>query len=399
MTTQTFQTLDTLEVAGKRVLVRVDFNVPLKEGLVTDDTRIRAALPTIRELFDRKAHSLVLMTHVGRPQGIGIEPEFSTASIARTLASYLGEKHPVVHVADIAGQEALRAAQSLNQGEILLVENLRFDPREKKGDEGFAQKLAALGEVYVNDAFGTAHRAHASVATVARLMPSAAGLLMQREVETLKSLTTDPDRPFVAILGGSKVSDKIGVIEALLTRVDALVVGGAMCFTFLKAQGFEVGKSLVEDDWIERCKTLMAQANELGVDLIIPTDVVEAAEFAADAFCQTVDVDAMSPEMMGLDIGSKTVERIAAVVAGAKIIFWNGPMGVFEMPAFSHGTRGVAEALAKASGTTIIGGGDSVAAVELFNVADQMDYISTGGGASMKLLEGADMPALEPLWR
>ncbi len=389
------KTIDSLEAAGKKVLVRVDFNVPVKDGVVTDDTRIRAALPTIKKLVDQGAR-VVLMSHRGRPSGTGFEEEFSLRPAALRLAELLGK--PVSFASDIAGEDALAKAAALNDGEVLIVENLRFDKREKKNDPAFCEELAKLGEVYVNDAFGTAHRAHASTAGVASLLPAYAGYLMEKEVSTLTGMLDEPKRPFCAILGGSKVSDKIQVIDALLDKCDTLIIGGGMCFTFLLAQGYSVGTSLKEDDWVERAGEMLAKAEEKGVKLLLPVDVVCADKFAEDAATKTVAVDAIPDDMMGLDIGPETVKLYAAAIAEAKTVFWNGPMGVFEMDAFAAGTRDVALAVAdNAEADTIIGGGDSVAAVNKFDLGDRMTFISTGGGASMELVEGKELPGVVAL--
>ena len=389
------KTIDQLDAAGKRVLVRVDFNVPVKDGVVTDDTRIRAALPTIKKLVDDGAR-IVLMSHRGRPSGEGFEEEFSLRPAALRLSELLGK--PVSFANDIAGEDATAKAAALKDGEILIVENLRFDKREKKNVPEFCEELAKLGEVYVNDAFGTAHRAHASTAGVASLLPAYAGYLMEKEVSTLTGMLDDPKRPFCAILGGSKVSDKIQVIEALLDKCDTLVIGGGMCFTFLLAQGYEVGTSLKEEDWVERAAGLLEKAKEKGVEFLVPVDVVCADKFAEDANIKTVPVSEIPSDMMGLDIGPETSKLYAEAVSKAKTVFWNGPMGVFEMDAFAEGTKQVALAVgANKEADTIIGGGDSVAAVNKFKLADQMTFISTGGGASMELVEGKTLPGVAAL--
>lgn len=389
------KTIDQLDATGKRVLVRVDFNVPVKDGVVTDDTRIRAALPTIKKLVDDGAR-IVLMSHRGRPSGEGFEEEFSLRPAALRLSELLGK--PVAFASDIAGEDATAKAAALKDGEILIVENLRFDKREKKNVAEFCEELAKLGEVYVNDAFGTAHRAHASTAGVASLLPAYAGYLMEKEVSTLTGMLDDPKRPFCAILGGSKVSDKIQVIEALLDKCDTLVIGGGMCFTFLLAQGYEVGTSLKEEDWVERAAGLLEKAKEKGVEFLLPVDVVCADKFAEDANIKTVPVSEIPSDMMGLDIGPETSKLYAEAVSKAKTVFWNGPMGVFEMDAFAEGTKQVALAVgANKEADTIIGGGDSVAAVNKFKLADQMTFISTGGGASMELVEGKTLPGVAAL--
>ena len=389
------KTIDSLDAAGKKVLVRVDFNVPVKDGVVTDDTRIRAALPTIEKLVGDGAR-VILMSHLGRPAGTGYEEAFSLRPAALRLSELLGK--PVVFASDTVGEDAQAKAAALRDGDVLLLENLRFDKREKKNDPAFCEQLAALADVYVNDAFGTAHRAHASTAGVAALLPAYAGYLMTREVSTLSGMLDEPKRPFVAILGGSKVSDKIKVIDALIDKCDTLIIGGGMCFTFLMAQGLSVGTSLKEEDWVERAGEMLAKAKERGVELLLPVDVVVADRFAEDADHVTVMVDSIPNDMMGLDIGAGTAAMYAEAISKAKTVFWNGPMGVFEMDAFVAGTKAVAEAVAaNKEGDTIIGGGDSVAAVNKFDLADQMTFISTGGGASMELVQGEKLPGVEAL--
>lgn len=389
------KTIDELDAHGKRALVRVDFNVPVKDGVVTDDTRIRAALPTIEKLVAQGAR-VVLMSHLGRPAGEGYEEAFSLRPAAQKLSELLGK--PVVFAADTVGDDARAKAASLRDGDVLVLENLRFNKREKKNDPAFCEELAALGELYVNDAFGTAHRAHASTAGVAALLPAYAGYLMQREVGTLSGMLEEPRRPFAAILGGSKVSDKIKVIDALMDTCDTLIIGGGMCFTFLLAQGKAVGTSLKEEEWVERAAAMIAKAADRGVQLLLPVDVVCADRFAEDAETLTVSVDDIPGDMMGLDIGPETAKLYADAVAEAKTVFWNGPMGVFEMAAFEAGTKAVAEAVAaNADADTIIGGGDSVAAVNKFDLADRMTFISTGGGASMELVQGEALPGVEAL--
>jgi phosphoglycerate kinase len=382
-------------VEGKRVLVRVDFNVPLDGDAVTDDTRIRAALPTIQYLVDHKA-KVVLMSHLGRPAGEGFEAKFSLAPAAARLAELIDA--PVSFASDTVGPEAHKLVDALGDGEIVLLENLRFDKGEKKNDPAFCEKLAELGDLYVNDAFGTAHRAHASTAGVAALLPAYAGFLMQKEVETLSGMLENPRRPFVAILGGSKVSDKVGVIDALIDKADTIIIGGGMCYTFLLAQGKAVGMSLKEEDWVERAAQMLAKAKAKGVEILLPVDTVVADAFAPDARTETVSCDAIPSDMMGLDIGPETEKLYAAAIAQGKTVFWNGPMGVFEMDAFAHGTKAVAEAVAaNTEAATIIGGGDSVAAVNKFGLADQMTFISTGGGASMELVQGLPLPGVVAL--
>ena len=389
------KTIDELDGAGKRVLVRVDFNVPVKDGVVTDDTRIRAALPTIEKLVGDGAR-VILMSHLGRPAGTGFEEAYTLRPAALRLSELLGK--PVAFATDTVGEDARAKAASLRDGDVLVLENLRFDKREKKNDPAFCAELAALGEVYVNDAFGTAHRAHASTAGVAALLPAYAGYLMQREVGTLTGMLDDPKRPFVAILGGSKVSDKIKVIDALIDKCDTLIIGGGMCFTFLASKGLSVGTSLMEEDWIERAGEMIAKAEERGVDLLLPVDVICADKFAEDAATKAVPVDAIPDDMMGLDIGAGTAALYGDAIKKAATVFWNGPMGVFEMDAFAAGTKAVAEAVAaNEAADTIIGGGDSVAAVNKFGLADKMTFISTGGGASMELVQGEKLPGVEAL--
>ena len=389
------KTIDELNPAGKRVLVRVDFNVPIKDGSVTDDTRIRAALPTIRSLVERGAR-VILASHRGRPDGTGFQEEFTLRPAALRLAELLGQ--PVAFSSDTVGEDARAKAEALDDGQVLLLENLRFDKREKKNDPAFASELASLADAYVNDAFGAAHRAHASTAGIAQLLPAYAGYLMEREVATLTGMLEDPKRPFVAILGGSKVSDKIKVIDALMDKCDTLIIGGGMCFTFLLAQSKSVGTSLKEDDWVERAGAMMDKAAACGCKLLLPVDVVAADAFSNDARTETVSVDAIPDDMMGLDIGPETAKLYGDAVAGAATVFWNGPMGVFEMPAFEAGTKAVAQAVAdNKRADTIIGGGDSVAAVNQFGLADEMTFISTGGGASMELVQGEALPGVEAL--
>lgn len=389
------KTIDELDARGKRVLVRVDFNVPVSDGVVTDDTRIKAALPTIEKLVGDGAR-VILMSHLGRPSGEGFEEKFSLRPAALRLAELLGK--PVAFASDTVGEDAQEKAAALREGDVLLLENLRFDKREKKNDPAFCEELAKLGDAYVNDAFGTAHRAHASTAGVAALLPAYAGYLMQREVSTLTGMLENPKRPFVAILGGSKVSDKIKVIDALIDKCETLVIGGGMCFTFLLAEGKQVGTSLKEDEWVARAGEMMEKAAARGCKLLLPVDVACADRFAEDANTLTCSVDAIPADMMGLDVGPETAKLYAEAIASAQTVFWNGPMGVFEMDAFAAGTKAVALAVAaNKEADTVIGGGDSVAAVNKFDLADQMTFISTGGGASMELVQGEALPGVEAL--
>ena len=389
------KSVEELDSCGKRVLVRVDFNVPVADGQVSDDTRIRAALPTITALIDAGAR-VILVSHLGRPAGEGYEEKFSLRPAAMRLAELLGR--PVAFASDTVGEDAHAKVAALGDGDVVVLENLRFDKREKKNDPAFCAELADLADAYVNDAFGTAHRAHASTAGVAALLPAYAGKLMQREVSTLSGMLDQPRRPFVAILGGSKVSDKIKVIDALMDKCDTLIIGGGMCFTFLLAQGKQVGTSLKEDDWVERAAAMIAKAKSKGVQLLLPVDVVCADAFAADANTKTCSVDDIPADMMGLDIGPETAKLYADAIAQGSTVFWNGPMGVFEMAPFAAGTKAVADACAENTvADTIIGGGDSVAAVNMFSLADRMTFISTGGGASMELVQGEALPGIEAL--
>ena len=385
------KTIRGINVTGKRVLVRVDFNVPQdKAGNITDDTRIRAALPTIQYLRDKGAR-VILCSHLGRPKG-KVAEEFRLTPVARRLSELLGA--PVVNTSDCIGPEVEKAVAGMKPGDVVLLENLRFYAQEEANDPVFARQLAGLAEVYVNDAFGTAHRAHASTEGVTHYLPAVAGLLMERELNFLGKALSAPTRPFVAILGGAKVSDKIGVIENLLPQVDQLIVGGGMANTFLKAQGYEVGDSLLEADKLDLAKDLLKRG---GKKLLLPVDVVIANAFAADAKHQVVPVDKVSAGWRILDIGPQSVTRFSAVLKTAKTVVWNGPMGVFEFPAFAAGTVAIAKALADTGATTIIGGGDSAAAVERAGVADKMTHISTGGGASLEFLEGRVLPGVAAL--
>ena len=389
------KTIDDQSFSGKRVIVRVDFNVPIKDGIICDDTRIKSAIPTIMKLSHDGA-KVILMSHLGRPSGNGYEEEFSLQSVADRLSQLIDM--PVVFAHDIVGDDAQNASATLHDGEIMLLENLRFDSREKKNDEVFASDLASLADVFVNDAFGCAHRTHASTAGIANYLPSYAGYLMQKEVDTFSDMLQNPKHPFVAILGGSKVSDKIKVIDNLIDKVDCLIIGGAMCFTFLRALGNDVGTSLVEDDWCSACLDMLKKAEEKHVKFLLPVDVICANEVAPNQQCEFCDVSNIPHDMMGLDIGPKTIEIYKEAISNAKTIFWNGPLGVFEIEEFANGTKEIANALAlNVQGETIIGGGDSVSAVNKFGLADKMTFISTGGGASMQLVEGEKLPGVEAL--
>lgn len=403
MPKKTVANLSSADLSGKRVLVRADFNVPLDGQLnITDDTRIRAALPTIQELTSKGA-KVILTSHFGRPKGDDfasrVADKFRLTPVANRLSELLGKT--VVKTDDCIGDDVAAKVAAMQNGDVILLENVRFHPGEEKNDPEFAKQLASVADLYVNDAFGTAHRAHASTEGVTHyLKPSVAGFLIEKELKYLQAAIETPQRPLAAIIGGSKVSSKITVIETLLDKVDKLLIGGGMIFTFYKARGLSVGKSLVEDEFLELAKTLEAKAKEKGVDLLLPTDVVVADNFAADANSQTVSVEAIPDGWMGLDIGPDSVKVFQEALSSCKSVIWNGPMGVFEFDKFAVGTEAIARTLAdltKTGTTTIIGGGDSVAAVEKVGVAEQMSHISTGGGASLELLEGKELPGITAL--
>ncbi|MDF0556812.1 phosphoglycerate kinase [Kamptonema sp. UHCC 0994] len=396
MTKKTLANLSASDLSGKRVLVRADFNVPLDNGNITDDTRIRAALPTIEDLTSKGA-KVILCSHFGRPKGVS--DKLRLTPVAARLSELLGKE--VKKPSDCIGEEVTAVVGAMQNGDVILLENVRFYPEEEANDPEFAKKLASVADLYVNDAFGTAHRAHASTEGVTKyLSPSVAGKLIEKELEYLQGAIENPQRPLAAIIGGSKVSSKIGVIEKLLEKCDKLILGGGMVFTFYKARGLNVGKSLVEDDKLELAKSLEAKAKERGVTFLLPTDVVVADKFAADANTQIVSVEEIPDGWMGLDIGPDSVKTFQDALADCKTVIWNGPMGVFEMEKFAAGTEGIARTLAgltKTGTSTIIGGGDSVAAVEMLNLGAEMSHISTGGGASLELLEGKELPGIAAL--
>ena len=393
----TKKTVRDIDVEGKRIIMRVDFNVPLKDGVVTDDTRIKAAIPTIKYLKEHGA-GIVLMSHLGRPKGDGPEPELSLKPAAEKLAELTG--YDVKFVDDTYGEKAAAAVADVKPGDILVLENVRFDKREKKNDPDIAKKLASYGDIFVLDAFGTAHRAQGSVVGPAAYIPAVAGFLLEKEVDTLTSIFAEPERPFVAIVGGSKVSSKITVLDRLIDSADTLIVGGGMAYTFFLAKGYTVGTSLQEPDYVDEAKKLLKKAEDKGVKLLLPVDNVVTDSFDNPTVKEVVDSTQIPDDRMGMDIGPKTRELYAEAIKGAKTVFWNGPMGVFEKDEFADGTKAVAEAVGEVKangGTSIIGGGDSVAAINKFGLAPKMSWISTGGGASMELVEGKALPGVEAL--
>lgn len=383
-----------IELKGKRVFCRVDFNVPMQDGEISDDTRIKAALPTISYLTEQGA-KVILASHLGRPKGQVVE-ELRLAPVAKRLSELSGKD--VQKAEEAYGENVQSIIANMQNGEILLLENVRFYPGEEKNDQELAKSFAALADVYVNDAFGAAHRAHASTEGIAHHLPAVAGLLMEKELSVLGKALSNPERPFTAIIGGAKVKDKIGVIENLLEKVDHLIIGGGLGYTFIKAQGHEIGNSLLEEDKIELAKSFIESAKEKGVKLHLPIDAVVTAEFSPDAEAENVDIDAIPNDKMALDIGPKTSDLFADVIKSSKLVIWNGPMGVFEFDKFANGTRTVAEALAEAEDTySIVGGGDSAAAAEKFGLAEKMSHISTGGGASLEFMEGKELPGVVAL--
>lgn len=386
------KTIRDIDVKGKHVVVRCDFNVPMQDGVITDDNRIVSALPTIRYLIENGA-KVVLMSHFGRPKGEA-RMEFTLAPVAKRLAELLDKEVKFISCPEVVNDEVKQAAAALKDGEVMLLENVRFRKEETDNEAGFAKELASLGEIFVQDAFGTAHRAHASTAGIADYLPAVSGFLIEKEVKFLGSAVENPERPFVAIMGGAKVGDKIPVIENLLQKVDTLIIGGGMAYTFFKSMGLEIGKSILDADNIDLAKKLMEKAEAQGVKMLIPVDTVCATEFSNDAETKICDRDAIPADMEGLDIGPKTVELYREALKDAKTVVWNGPMGVFEMPNFAKGTKAIAEILADSDAITIIGGGDSAAAAEQFGLADKMTHISTGGGASLEFLEGKVLPGI-----
>jgi phosphoglycerate kinase len=388
------KTVKDVDVKGKRVFCRVDFNVPMKDGQVTDDTRIRAALPTIQYLVEQGA-KVLLASHLGRPKGQAVE-ELRLTPVAKRLSELLGKD---VKKADEAYGDSVKSEiDSMNEGDVLLLENVRFYPGEEKNDPELAKSFAELADVYVNDAFGAAHRAHASTEGIAKHLPAVSGFLMQKELDVLGKALSNPERPFTAIIGGAKVKDKIGVIDNLLEKVDNLIIGGGLAYTFVKAQGHEIGKSLLEEDKIELAKSFMEKAKAKGVNFYMPVDAIVADDFSADANSKVVAIEEIPSDWEALDIGPKTAETYRDVIQKSKLVIWNGPMGVFEIDKFAEGTKAVAQALADASDTySVIGGGDSAAAVEKFNLAEKMSHISTGGGASLEFMEGKQLPGVVAL--
>ncbi|MBT2685323.1 phosphoglycerate kinase [Bacillus sp. ISL-37] len=388
------KTVKDVDVKGKRVFCRVDFNVPMKDGQVTDETRIRAALPTIQYLVDQGA-KVLLASHLGRPKGQAVE-ELRLTPVAKRLSELLGKD--VKKTDEAYGESVKSEIDSMNEGDVLLLENVRFYPGEEKNDPELAKAFAELADVYVNDAFGAAHRAHASTEGIAKYIPAVSGFLMEKELDVLGKALSNPERPFTAIIGGAKVKDKIGVIDNLLEKVDNLIIGGGLAYTFIKAQGHEIGKSLLEEDKIELAKTFMEKAKAKGVNFYMPVDAIVADDFSADANSNVVAIEEIPADWEALDIGPKTAETYRDVIQKSKLVIWNGPMGVFEIDKFAQGTKAVAQALADANDTySVIGGGDSAAAVEKFGLAEKMSHISTGGGASLEFMEGKQLPGVVAL--
>ncbi|NOY08175.1 MAG: phosphoglycerate kinase [Spirochaetes bacterium] len=388
------KTVNDIDLKNARVLMRADFNVPVKNGRITDDTRIRAALPTIKYILKQKGSSLILMSHLGRPKGT-IKPELSLKPVAARLGNLLGIS--IIMASDCVGDEVAEKSKNLKSGEVMLLENLRFHAEEEKNDPDFAKQLASLGTIFVNDAFGTAHRAHASTEGIAHFITAVAGFLMEKEIRFLGGVLENPEKPFVAIIGGAKVSTKIGVLESLLKRATSIVIGGGMAYTFLKAQGHSIGKSLIENDFLKTAENLLKHAASEEVRIILPQDHLVASEFTETAGAELVDSIDIPDGKIGMDVGPKTLESCRSVIEQAKTVVWNGPMGVFEFDNFAKGTLEVAEMVADCRGTTVVGGGDSVAAVNKFGLSGRIDHVSTGGGASLEFLEGRELPGIKVL--
>lgn len=388
------KTVKDIDLNGKRVIMRVDFNVPLdNERNITDDTRIRAALPTIEYVLSKNT-KLILMSHLGRPKG-QVKEDLRMTPVGKRLSELLGKE--VIVTKDAIGEETEKIVSGMQTGDVVLLENLRFHKEEEENDPEFAKKLASYADIYVNDAFGTAHRAHASTEGITKYLPAVAGFLMEKEINFLGKLLYQPDKPYIAIIGGAKVSTKIGVLEKLLEKVDTLIIGGGMCYTFLKAKGFEVGKSLVETDKVNLAFELIKKADEKGVNFMLPVDHLVVEEVSENSRPRTVDTNSIPQDMIGVDIGPKTIKAYKKEIKKGKTIFWNGPMGVFEIDKFAKGTTQIAKALASSKGTTVVGGGDSVAAVNKIGVADKITHVSTGGGASLEFLEGKELPGIVAL--
>ena len=388
------KTVKEMDLKNKRVLVRVDFNVPLKDGVITDDTRILRALPTMKYILEQDGASLILMSHLGRPSEER-EPQFSMKQLADHLSTVAGV--PVISAPDCIGEEVEKMANDLKPGQILLLENTRYHKAEKKNNPEFAQQLAKLGDVYINDAFGTAHRAHASTEGITKYLPSAAGFLMEKECKFFDSVLGNPEKPFVAIIGGAKVSSKISVLESLVSKCTTFVIGGGMAYTFLKAKGFEIGNSLFEEDYLDVAKSFLKKAEESDVEVILPLDHIVASEFSENAEAVYISEINIPAGKLAMDVGEKTIAAVKERIAEAKTVVWNGPMGVFEFDKFAAGTKEVANFVADCKGVTVVGGGDSVAAVNKFNLADKIDHVSTGGGASLEYLEGKQLPGVVAL--
>ncbi|MCD6121900.1 MAG: phosphoglycerate kinase [Spirochaetales bacterium] len=388
------KTVEDIVLKGKRVIMRADFNVPVKDGKITDDTRIKAALPTIKYILSKNAASLILMSHLGRPKG-SVKPELSLRPVALRLNELLGVS--VLMAPDCVGDKVSEMAANLKSEEIMLLENLRFHAEEEKNDPDFAKKLASLGDVFVNDAFGTAHRAHASTEGIAHNLPAVAGFLMEKEIIFLGGVLENPEKPFIAIIGGAKVSTKIGVLESLLRNATSIIIGGGMSYTFLKVQGHKIGKSLVENEFLNTAEGLLKKAKAAKVDIILPIDHLTASEFSKEAKAEYIDSIDIPEGKIGMDIGPKTLGSFKGLIATAKTVIWNGPLGVFEFDNFANGTLEVAKMVADCKGTTVVGGGDSVAAVNKFGLAEKIDHVSTGGGASLEFLEGKELPGIKVL--